>query len=211
MRMRKKKNAEKRIQACADFMEWRSMFEKNKPVHLEIGCGKGNFVCAMAKKFPGINFVAVEKITDVVVMAAEKAKGENLPNVRFLISDAKNLADLFEAGTISEIYLNFSDPWHKRYQKGKRLSSAAFLEIYKKIAKPGAKVMLKTDNRAFFDFSAKSFFENGFAVEKKSYDLYESDFFDPDNNIQTEYEKIFVSQNVPICYLEAIAGEGKNG
>ena len=203
MRMRKKKNAEKRISACENFMDWRSMFAGDAPVHLEIGCGKGDFICAMAKKFPEINFVAVEKITDVIVTALEKAQSENLPNVRFFIVDAKNLADFFESQTISRIYLNFSDPWHKRYQQNKRLSSAQFLAVYKKILKGEAEIMLKTDNKDFFDFSAKSFLANGFEIKNKTYDLYNSEFFDPENNIQTEYEKNFAAQNIPICYLEA--------
>ncbi|MCL2157988.1 MAG: tRNA (guanosine(46)-N7)-methyltransferase TrmB [Oscillospiraceae bacterium] len=203
MRMRKKKNADKRISACEDFMDWQSMFEKDKAVHLEIGCGKGDFICAMAKKCPELNFVAVEKITDVIVTAVEKAKGENLPNVRFFIADAKTLADFFEGQSISRIYLNFSDPWHKRYQQGKRLSSAQFLEIYKKILIGDGEIILKTDNKDFFDFSAKSFLTNGFAVKNKTYDLYNSEFFDPEANIQTEYEKNFAAQNIPICYLEA--------
>jgi len=204
MRMRKKKNSEKRIQSCAALLDWETMFAENKTVHLEIGCGKGDFICAMAQKFPGINFVAVEKITDVIVTAAEKAKNANLPNVRYFIADAKNLADFFGAGTISAIYLNFSDPWHKRYQHSKRLSSEKFLEVYKKILKPEAKIILKTDNRDFFDFSAKSLSVNGFIVENKTYDLYKSAFFDPEDNIQTEYEKNFTAQNIPICYLEAV-------
>lgn len=204
MRMRKKKNSETRIQACVDLLDWKTMFGKNKYVHLEIGCGKGDFICAMAKKFSEINFVAVEKISDVIVIALEKAKNENLPNVRYIIADAKNLADIFEAETISQIYLNFSDPWHKRYQHEKRLTSTYFLEVYKKILKPDSKIMLKTDNKDFFDFSAKSFAANGFAIKNKTYDLYKNEFFDPDENIQTEYEKNFAAQNIPICYLEAV-------
>jgi tRNA (guanine-N7-)-methyltransferase len=202
--MRKKKNSDKRIQVCSEFMVWETMFAEPKPVHLEIGCGKGDFICAMAKKFPDINFIAVEKITDVIVTAVEKANGENLPNVKFFIADAKNLADFFGPETISEIYLNFSDPWHKRYQYNKRLSSAKFLEVYKKILKPGAKIILKTDNKSFFDFSVKSFSGNGFSVENKTYDLYKSVSFDPAENIQTEYEKNFAAQDIPICYLEAV-------
>ena len=202
MRMRKKKNADTRMQACADFLNWQEMFAEGKPVHLEIGCGKGDFICAMAKRFPGINFVAVEKITDVIVTAVEKAKSANLPNVKFLVSDAKELGCLFAPQSIFAIYLNFSDPWHKRYQHDKRLTSARFLEVYRKILVPGAYVVLKTDNRDFFDFSAKSLSANGFELIKKSYDLYNSDFFEPADNIQTEYERNFAAQGVPICYIE---------
>ncbi|MCL1858123.1 MAG: tRNA (guanosine(46)-N7)-methyltransferase TrmB [Oscillospiraceae bacterium] len=202
MRMRKKKHTDERIEACSEYMHWNDMFIKNKLIYLEIGCGKGDFICATAQKYPDINFIAVEKISDVIVIATEKAKSLDLPNLRFMIVDAKNLSDYFAPGQISRIYLNFSDPWHKRYQHNKRLTSPVFLEIYKKIIKSNAEIILKTDNKDFFDFSVKSLSSNGFEIKHKTYDLYNSEFID--NNIQTEYEKIFILQNIPICYLEAI-------
>jgi len=204
MRMRKKKNSEKRIQACEDFLQWMGIFAEDKPIHLEIGCGKGDFICAMAKKYPDVNFIAVEKISDIVVMALEKAKSENLPNVKFLVSDANKLAELFKPQTIAQIYLNFSDPWPKRYQHHNRLTSEKFIEVYKKILAPKSSIRLKTDNRDFFDFSAKNLSAGGFYVNIKTYDLYSSEFFDSDENIQTEYEKNFAAKNIPICFLEAI-------
>ena len=202
MRMRKKKHAGERIQACTEYMRWNDILVDGKEVHLEIGCGKGDFICAMAQKFCGINFIAVEKISDVIVTALEKAKSLNLPNVKFMIADANQLADHINPGQISNIYLNFSDPWHKRYQHNKRLTSPTFLEIYKKIIKPNAKIILKTDNKDFFDYSIKSFSANGLEIEHMTYDLYTSEFLD--GNVQTEYEKNFIEQNIPICYLEAI-------
>ena len=209
MRMRKKKHTDERIQACIDYIYHDNMPAYDDkpvypvcPVYLEIGCGKGDFICAMAQKFPDINFIAVEKISDVAVIAIEKAKNFNLPNVKFMIADAKNLADCFDSGQISRIYLNFSDPWHKRYQHNNRLTAPAFLEIYKKILNPDSKIILKTDNKDFFDYSVKSLSSNGFIIEHKTYDLYSSEFIE--NNIQTEYERNFVSQGIKICYLEAI-------
>ena len=200
--MRKKKHTDERIQACADYLRWHDMIiNRNKPVHLEIGCGKGDFICAMAQKFPDINFIAVEKVSDVIVIAIEKAKKLNLQNVRFVAADLKTFANYIEPDTISKIYLNFSDPWHKRYQQRNRLTDSSFLYFYKKIIKPDAEIILKTDNKEFFDFSVKSLTQNGFAIERKTCDLYDSEFLD--GNIQTEYEKNFVAQNIPICYLSA--------
>jgi len=117
----------------------------------------------------------------------------------------KNLEEYFGDFKISKIYLNFSDPWHKRYQANKRLTSPVFLEIYKKILKPEAKIIMKTDNKNLFDYSLKSLPANGFKLENTTHDLYNSEFFNPEENIQTEYEKNFVSQSIPICYLEAIS------
>jgi len=216
MRMRKKKNTGARIQACSDYMNWNDMLENDKInkfdkidkidkfVCLEIGCGKGDFICGMARKFPGVNFIALEIISDVIVSAMEKAKNLDLPNVRFINGDAIKLEEYFADFKISQIYLNFSDPWHKRYQANKRLTSPVFLEIYKKILKPDSKIIMKTDKKEFFDYSVKSFLSNGFIIDRMTHDFYNSDFFDPEENIQTEYEKNFVSQNFPICYLEAI-------
>ncbi|MCL2771853.1 MAG: tRNA (guanosine(46)-N7)-methyltransferase TrmB [Oscillospiraceae bacterium] len=202
MRMRKKKHADKRIQECMDYMRWNDMFEDGKPVYLEIGCGKGNFICDMAQKYPDANFIAVEKISDVIVIAMEKAKNLNLSNVKFMIADAKELESYINNSSISGIYLNFSDPWNKRYQHNKRLTHPLFLEVYKKILKPKSKIELKTDNQDFFDFSIRNLSSNGFNVENSTYDLYNSEFLN--GNVQTEYEKNFVSQKIPICYLLAL-------
>ena len=203
MRMHKKKNTDKRILACIDYIRWNEMLKNDKIVHMEIGCGKGDFICGMARRFPYINFIAVEKISDVIVTAMEKVKGLNLTNVRFIIADAKKLEEYLDDFKISQLYLNFSDPWHKRYQQNNRLTAPGFLGIYKKILKPDAKIIMKTDKKEFFDYSVKSFNSNGFKLKNITRDLYNSDFFNPGENIQTEYEKIFVSQNIPICYLVA--------
>jgi len=201
--MRKKKHTGDRIQACADYMNYTALFKQNKLIYLEIGCGKGDFICGTAQKFPEVNFIAIEKMSDIIVTALEKAKSLNLSNVRFIITDAKKLEEYFAEYKISQIYLNFSDPWHKRYQADKRLTSPVFLEIYKKILTPNAKIIMKTDNINLFDYSLKTFPANGFTLKNITRDLYNSDFFNFSENIQTEYEKNFVSQNKPICYLEA--------
>ena len=202
MRMRKKKHTDERIRACSDYMNWYDMLKKDMPVHLEIGCGKGDFICSMAQKYPGINFIAVEKISDVAVIALEKAKSLNLPNVKFIVADIKKYAVYFEPDLFSVIYLNFSDPWHKRYQFNNRLTAPPFLDIYKKILLPESKIILKTDNKDLFDYSLKTLSSYNFIIEHKTYDLYGSEFLE--NNIQTEYEKNFVSQGIKIFYLSAV-------
>ena len=203
MRMRKKKHTDERIQACSSYMRWNDMLKENKPVYLEVGCGKGDFICAMAQKFPDINFIAVEKISDVIVTAVEKAKSLDLQNVRFVIADIKEFAVYIEPDIFSIIYLNFSDPWPKRYQQNKRLTAQSFLRIYKKILKSDGKILLKTDNKELFDFSVKSLSSDGFIIKHITDDLYNSEFIE--GNIQTEYEKNFVSQGIKICFLEAIS------
>lgn len=126
--MRKKKHGAERIAACAELLietpseriaDPTAFFpDPGKPLCLEIGCGKGDFAVGMAKKHPDVNFIAMEKFADAACLALEKAKasaGERpADNLRFLIGDAKNLADWFPDGVFDCIYLNFSDPWPKK-------------------------------------------------------------------------------------------------
>jgi len=208
--MRKKKHRDARIEARADLLYiGRSdpdaplvqAGDANFPVFLEIGCGKGGFICELAESKPNINFVALERNPDVLVLAMERAHNLDLKNVRFLMGDAENLADYFEPGQIAGIYLNFSDPWHKNRQAHKRLTYKDFLDIYKNIMMPGAKIIMKTDNVNLFDFSVRSLVNNGFKVINQTRDLYSSEFLA--GNVATEYERKFVSEGVKICRLEA--------
>ena len=198
MRLRKKKHRDARLEACAG-LYFDSGFRK--PVFLEIGCGKGGFICGLACDNPDINFAAVERNPDVILIAMEKARGMGLKNLRFINDEAENLADYFGPEQVAGIYLNFSDPWHKNYQVRKRLTYKTFLDIYKNILVPGSKIIMKTDNRKLFDFSVKSLYDNGFLIFSLTHDLYSDGV--PDDNIQTEYEKKFVGQGIKICRLEA--------
>ena len=107
MRMRKKKNCGARMERCESVWikepekckgKWHEIFENNNPIHIEIGCGKGSFIRGMAQMHPDINFVAVEKVEDVIVMAMEKAIEAELTNVRFTDMDAEKIDDFFEYG-----------------------------------------------------------------------------------------------------------------
>lgn len=202
MRMRKKKHRDTRIQARADLYFIFEKKEFNTPVFLEIGCGKGSFVCELALNNPDSHFIAIEKNPDVMVLAMERAESMGLKNVRFLIADAENLTEYFEPSTIAGIYLNFSDPWRKNYQVHKRLTYKTFLDIYKRILIPESKIIMKTDNQNLFNFSLKSLSDNGFEILNQTRDLYSSEFLI--GNVQTEYEKKFVGEGVKICRLEAV-------
>lgn len=208
--MRNKKNADKRLLDCAAFMvdtnnlenkDAKELFGNQKPVHLEIGCGKGNFIFQMAVKYPEINFIAVEANKNVIVLAVEKAKQGELKNVKFLLGDANGLGQCFSEGCFEKIYLNFSDPWHKARHEKRRLTYKTFLDMYKKLLIPDGLVQFKTDNRALFDYSVESFGENGYTLLNVTYDLHaEND----ENNVMTEYEQLFSQMGHKICRLVAI-------
>ena len=219
MRMRRKKNLEERLAACGDyivyldrenkdftakeetnFIDFPQLFGNNNPVEMEIGCGKGGFAIEIAKQNPDTNFLAVEKSSNVIVEASEKAFEENVPNLRFARGGAEYLDCFVKPDTINKIYLNFSCPFPAGSYENRRLTYKNFLNIYKKILTPCGVVCQKTDNEEFFDYSLKSFSENGFEVTSVIRDLHNSDF---SGNVQTEYEKMFAQKGLPIYRLEA--------
>jgi len=201
MRMRRKKHGAERIAACSEILieipevlpvEPASFFETDRPIHLEIGCGKGDFAVGMAAKHPEHNFIAMERVPDVACLALEKAMraaDTREDNLRFLIGDAKNLTEWFPAHSVSCIYLNFSDPWPKKGYAKRRLTHKGFLELYRSILIPGGLLRLKTDNEGLFDFSLEQFAECGLTVEWQTRDLHRSEK-NPEN-IMTEYERNF--------------------
>ena len=209
MRMRKKKNCAARIERCGDIRitdpenykgKWSDVFQNSNPIHIEIGCGKGSFVVGMAKMYPDVNFIAIEKVEDVIVMAMEKAVAEGVSNVRFIDVDAEHIEEYFVKGEIKRIYLNFSDPWKKSKQAKRRLTHKNFLDRYKNILNNGDYIWFKTDNQKLFEFSLNSFTEENFKLSNITLDLHNSSF---EGNVITEYEQRFVDLGQPIYRLEA--------
>ena len=205
MRMRKKKNGASRIEACAEWLlktpEDLNAVRDRAPFYLEIGCGKGGFITATAKANPDRFYIAVELVADALVTALEHAKEEEIPNLRFVNLNAKNLGDWFAPGEIAEIYLNFSDPWPKKGHTKRRLTHREFLEVYKPLLAKGGKICQKTDNVGLFDFSLEEFTQAGWRLEAVTRDLHHSEW--AEGNIMTEYEKNFSEQGYPIHRLEA--------
>ena len=209
MRMRKKKNCAARIERCGDIRitdpeahkgKWSEVFGNDNPIHVEIGCGKGSFVVGMAKMYPDVNFIAIEKVEDVIVMAMEKAIENEVGNVLFMDLDAERIEDFFEKGEIQRIDLNFSDPWKKSKQAKRRPTHKNFLDRYKKVLNSGSYIWFKTDNRKLFEFSLNSFCAEGFKLQNITLDLHDSGF---EGNVITEYEQRFIDLGQPIYRLEA--------
>lgn len=207
--MRKKKHGAERIAACAELRienievlkdGFDGVFAESRPVHMEIGCGKGNFACGMSAKHPEINFIAVEKVADVCCIALEKAKARaeerSGDNLRFIISDAKELSENVLPHSLDCIYLNFSDPWPKSGHAKRRLTHRGFLEMYKKLLKEDGILRLKTDNVGLFDFSLEEFEEFGMQILWQTRDLHATP--ENANNVMTEYEKNFSDKGQPI-------------
>lgn len=209
MRVRKKKNCAARMESCADLWikepkelkgKWQEAFGNSNPIHIEIGCGKGNFVTGMAKMYPDVNFVAIEMVEDVIVMAMEKARDRECTNVLFADINAEELNEVFSEAEVDRIYLNFSDPWKKNKQAKRRLTHKNFLDRYKKVLKKNEFIFFKTDNKNLFEFSLNSFAQEDFKMRNITLDLHNSGFI---GNVMTEYEQRFVELGQPIYRLEA--------
>lgn len=205
MRMRTRSHLDDRIKACENillenFNDTAREFAGSCPLHIEIGCGKGRFIAETAKSNPDIRYIAVEKVSNVMVLAMEKAVNVEVTNLRFMRGNFQILAESFPDKSVDRIYLNFSDPWPKKGYAKRRLTHGGFLEIYKRILKDDGEICFKTDNRELFDFSLVSFPENGFSLSEVTFDLHNSDF---EGNIMTEYEERFSQMGFPICRLVA--------
>ncbi len=156
---------------------------------------------ALAQREPQTSFVAVEKVSDVMVLAAEKIKKAELSNVKLLNCDAGSLAEWLPEKSVWRIYLNFSDPWPRPKHAKRRLTAPAYLELYKRLLAPGGAIFLKTDNRILFDYSLETLRDAGFRLEKLTYDLHNSEY-EP-FNIHTEYEDNFSAKGFTINRVEA--------
>ncbi len=211
MRMRPKKNRDIRMEKVKSlFMPIdengvaliEQGFSLDGDLFLEIGCGKGAFITGMSKRYPDKRFLAIELVPDVLMMAMEKADREETKNIRFLQANAEKIDAILPHGSVKHLYLNFSDPWPKKRNAKRRLTSPLFLERYKKILAEDGKIFFKTDNKGLFDYSLESFVENGFAVSDVCFDLHNDPVFNEDN-IETEYEKNFSAKGFLINRLVA--------
>ena len=218
MRMRKKRHFDERIAACSDLLlakggggilnmkeaaenyrnliDFQAVFGNNNPVELEIGCGKGGFVIEKAKRNPNVNYIALEMMSNVILTPLEKTKEEGLSNLKFLNIRAECLPCYIPENSLETVYLNFSTPLPKLGYATQRLTHRNFLETYKKLLKQDGKIIQKTDNRDFFDFSLEEYVAAGYTVQEANYNLHEHG--NPKDNIVTEYEKKWVESGLPI-------------
>lgn len=127
--------------------KWNEAFDKDQPLHIEIGTGKGRFLTGMAKANPDINYIGIELAESVIVTALDRIIEEKLPNIKLLNVNANDLRDYFEKGEVNRVYLNFSDPWPKKRHAKRRLTFRSFLEIYEDILVDKGKSTLRQITR----------------------------------------------------------------
>lgn len=221
MRMRRKSNLDERINSSSDFLiaceheftnsleyikekdyiDFKKLFANDNPIEIDLGCGLGAFLVKKAKQCPNINFIGVEKFSNIIISAIDKIRAENIKNVKFINCRVECIEKFIPNNSISKIYLNFSNPLNNVSDEKKRLTYKRFLEIYKKILKENGVIIQKTDNRDFFEYSIESFKQNGFLVDEINYDLVSNPVKD---NIETEHEKKYILDGRKIHRLKAV-------
>lgn len=171
--------------------QWKqTVFQNDRPLFLEIGCGKGRFLNTLSKEHPEVNYLGIEKFSSVLLRAIEKIElEEGRKNLYFLRFDAEYLSELFAENEVDRIYLNFSDPWPKDRHHKRRLTSREFLERYERVLSSGGTLEFKTDNVGLFDFSLEELSVRGWEIREMTRDLQKSPM--KEGNVMTEYEERF--------------------
>ena len=218
MRIRRKKRVSERVEAVKDYLivsdmdianvkyaikqtkylNYFNLFNNNNPVQLEIGCGKGKFIIEKAKQNPNINFIAVELLENIIVMAAESAKTEKLNNLKFFNCGADYLPRYIKKNSIEKIFLNFSPPFAGKRYENRRLTKPELVNNYRDYLIDNGVVEQKTDDKDFIEYSKNVFAKYDFTVCDVSND---KEFLS--RNILTEYEIKFQQLNMKIYAIIA--------
>ncbi|VHG89350.1 tRNA (guanine-N(7)-)-methyltransferase [Streptococcus pyogenes] len=209
MRVRKRKGAEEHLANNPHYVilnpedakgRWHDVFGNDRPIHIEVGSGKGGFITGMALKNPDINYIGIDIQLSVLSYALDKVLASEVPNVKLLRVDGSSLTNYFEDGEGDMMYLNFSDPWPKTKHEKRRLTYKDFLDTYKRILPEHGEIHFKTDNRGLFEYSLASFSQYGMTLRQIWLDLHASNY---EGNVMTEYEEKFSNKGQVIYRVEA--------
>ncbi len=217
MRIRYKKWARPELEASEFYVKdpekikgkWREQFANpNQPLHLELGCGKGQFISQLAVENLNINYIAIDLVDAMLGLAKRNIeasyKAANIEPKNILITrfDIERILLIFDKqDQIERIYINFCNPWPRGKHRKKRLTNSIQLEKYKQFLVENGEIYFKTDDDDLFESSLRYFHESGFEVIAKTYNLHQEPIFE--KNIETEHEKMFSAQGIKIKALIA--------
>ena len=190
----------------------RDMFARPQPIVLELGCGKGDYTIALARRHPEMNFIGVDIKGARLWKGAKEATEDALGNVAFLRTRIEFIDAFFGPSEVSEIWLTFSDP-QLRGSENARLTSPLFLQRYSHFLRPDGIVHLKTDSRFLYEYTMSVIRANKLEVLASGVDIYNSPLVIPGEveeslrdldavfEVQTFYETMFLKMGLPITYL----------
>ena len=183
--------------------KWQTEFWKNdKPLTLELGCGKGEYAVNMARFQPDRNYLGIDVKGARFWRGAKTAVQDNILNVAFLRTRIEFISSFFAANEVDEIWITFPDPQLKSRRHKKRLTSSIFLNRYKQFIKPNAIIHLKTDSLELNQDTVTLLRHNGIEPIVAVEDLYASPILDDVLSIKTHYEAIYLKEGKKITYLK---------
>ena len=189
--------------------KWKELFKNNSPIHLELGCGKGQFISQLAVSNENINYIAIDLVDAMLGLAKRNIETEyqkqnkQIKNIYITRYDIERILNILDKDDeVERIYINFCNPWPRGKHRKKRLTHTRQLEKYKEFLKKGGEIYFKTDDDGLFNDTIKYIEDCGFEIIDKTYDLENTpDFWD---NILTEHEKMFMEQGIKIKALKAV-------
>ena len=177
----------------------KTFFRNDRPIVLELGCGRGEYTVGLARMFPDKNFIGVDIKGARMFAGARQSMEEELGNVAFLRTGIELIHHFFGLGEVDEIWLTFPDPQMKKDRK--RLTSTRFMALYQQFLKPGGVIHLKCDSNYMFTYTCAMVEANGLTVEECTEDLYRTHPDDPVLSIRTAYEQQWLERGLDIRYL----------
>lgn len=180
----------------------RSVFKNKNPLVLELGCGKGEYSVALAKKYPNKNFIGIDIKGARFWRGAKTAVEETIDNVAFLRTQIELIDHAFAQNEVDEIWITFPDPQIKYKRTKHRMTNSEFLKRYKTILKPEGVVNLKTDSEFMHGYTLGLLHGEGHEVLYANHNVYKQEGSPEEvTSIQTFYESQYLEQNKPITYI----------
>lgn len=182
--------------------KWHERFGNTHPIVLELGCGKGDYTLALARRNPEVNYIGVDIKGARIWRGAKTALEEGLPNAAFLRTNIELIDRLFAPGEVAGIWITFPDPQIKFKRTKHRMTNPDFLERYRKILQPGGRVHLKTDSEFMHGYTLGLLQGMGLNIHYSNHNIYHNEGAPKEvTDIQTFYEKQYIQQGKPITYL----------
>ncbi len=181
--------------------QWRSFFQNENPVVLELACGRGEYTLGLAAMHPSQNFIGVDVKGNRMYIGAKYALEKQLNNAAFLRTQIEMLTDYFTTNEVDEIWITFPDPQLRTSTAKRRLTHPRFLRLYQKLLKPDGSIHLKTDSPQLYKFTKRVIELYGLSLVDESEDVY-SNTHKTELDIKTHYENLDIAQSKRIHYLQ---------
>ncbi|MBQ6452902.1 MAG: glutamine-hydrolyzing GMP synthase, partial [Coriobacteriales bacterium] len=174
-----------------------------RELRLDLGCGKGRFTVQAALAEPDVFFVGLDVEELCVARAAAKALEEGVRNAVFAVADGDILGDIFAAGELARLYINFPTPHPRAKHAWKRLTHAQRLSAYRMLLAPGGCIELRTDHLPFWLYSLEEFRVAGYDLLWRTDDLHSGGMREP----FSDYELKLSAKGAVVYALRAVPGQ----